>query len=732
MSTVTTSNLAKKTVIVTAIVSAINLLFLGLLLLILDRYQFNLAQERKARDVLSIVAQLTTNIQFATGALVEQNRDVDEQEQNQREVFENLTKNYEALKLTLGDDPSESKRLDNLAALFERSFQLLDRFHQSHLSRKRRGGKLYHDVYIVEMMDSVDSIEQELGDIEQKYGQIESASDDLTKITSGNNVYYVLIGAFVLNAICTVLAIVWFLNGIGKRINKVCNNTINLGLNMPLLPESDQGDEISQLDLKFRNLADYLSTAKSRESLILEHAADFICLLDNKGVIASVSERSATILGYTTTDLVGRRLLSLLSESSAETLRLAQAAMINGDDNAALKLTIKRGNGTNGEFDFRMRLTADEKVICIATDITEQNAIESGIAASADDYRIILDSLPLAVLALSQSGLIEDVNAAGQTMTGYNRAELVGKPLEYILTDKDAGPNTSQFSSASKTALPQLQVLNGANGQQNLVEVSLGSYVEGKSGAKCSLFALKDVSVQEQIESAKRDFINMIGHDLRSPLMSLYCTVNMIAESSPIAEMQNAEKILQDLIDLTTDFLSLGKLESNQVVFDFAATTVSKLMVHLLQLLSQDERFKNLDMQVKRPLGDATVILDSEQIISAVSHLLLLVTMASLPGASYRFDFELKGESFVISVLSNSFNAGNDLIKGLDLPYSFFIPANLGLRGALCLGLVRTVIERHQGRLESITQADQGGKSGLSISLPLQERRPVSPLRSPV
>jgi PAS domain S-box-containing protein len=712
------SSLAKKTVIVTAVVSLLNLLFLAFLLTILARYEFNLEQQRKAREVLSIVAQLTTNIQFATGSLAEQNRDLEEQEQNQREVYQSLKSNLADLRLSLQNDPGENKRLDTLANLFDRSFEYFDRFRQSQLSRKRRGGKLYHDVYVVDLMDCVDSIEQELAAIEQKYGQIESDSDDLTRVTSGNNVYFVLIGAFLLNAICTIVAIIWFLRSISTRIKNICNNTINLGLNMPLLPESSGDDEIALLDRKFRDLAAYLNTAKSRETLILEHAADFICLLDDKGVIVMVSDSSASILGYATSDLMGRRLLSLLPEADVETLRKALVALVSNKDVAFARLQIKRGDGTTGVFTFRMRMNIDQKVICIASDITEQSALERALAASASDYRTILDSLPVAVIGLSQGGFIEDVSTAGQSMSGYTSTELVGKPLSFVLADIKDNIDTSQLAHNAGIA-PMLQILNGAHDQKRFVEVSFGSYVESKSGAKCSLAALKDVSVQEQIESAKRDFINMIGHDLRSPLMSLYCTVNMIAESSPSQAMQDAERILQDLMELTTDFLSLGKLESGQINFDFAATTVSSVLAQMLDSFFADDRFKNLHVRVTKPVGDATILVDGEQLIAAARQLFLLVVIASRSGTDYCIDFELRGEYFAISVLSNGSSFGDDLSLSLARPYNFFIPGNLGLRGALCLGLVRSIVERHQGRLQLLLPGDKDVMGGLTISLPL-------------
>jgi PAS domain S-box-containing protein len=59
----------------------------------------------------------------------------------------------------------------------------------------------------------------------------------------------------------------------------------------------------------------------------------------------------------------------------------------------------------------------------------------------ADDWRLIIDAVPAALLAVDQTGCIVVANRAAERIFGYAGAELLGQPIEMLLPERFRGPH---------------------------------------------------------------------------------------------------------------------------------------------------------------------------------------------------------------------------------------------------------------------------------------------------
>lgn len=188
--------------------------------------------------------------------------------------------------------------------------------------------------------------------------------------------FLLLVAGCVANLGMVIAMALFFSRDIVQRVFVMLDNSMRLAMQRPLHPQLGGGDEISQLDRAFHDMADALTDAMEKQRALIDNAQDVICSLDESGKFAAVNSASKTVFGYDSEDLVGSSLFNLLPDEDFATIR------------AKLK-DIKEGS--TDHFEVRM-IRKDRKVIdllwsvswspmeetffCVAHDITERKGAE--------------------------------------------------------------------------------------------------------------------------------------------------------------------------------------------------------------------------------------------------------------------------------------------------------------------------------------------------------------------
>lgn len=118
-----------------------------------------------------------------------------------------------------------------------------------------------------------------------------------------------------------------------------------------------------------------------------------------------------------------------------------------------------------------------------------------------------------------------------------------------------------------------------------------------------------------ETDQLKRDLINMVSHDLRSPLTSLLAVVSMLKDETYGALSPDGKEILSQsrnnvlrLISLINDLLDVERLESGVVEFNPKDVAVSDIVIDCMNSLNALTKAKQLRFDVY--VGDARVFVD--------------------------------------------------------------------------------------------------------------------------
>jgi protein-histidine pros-kinase len=205
------------------------------------------------------------------------------------------------------------------------------------------------------------------------------------------------------------------------------------------------------------------------------------------------------------------------------------------------------------------------------------------LRVSEEKFRGLLESAPDAMVIIDEQHRIALINAQTETIFGYPRAEIVGKPIAILIPEESRGKYLAQLAAfttgAGAVPLGRVMDLHGVrkDGSEFPIEVSFG-LLKIEAGILVSN-AIRDITARRQIEAslaeaskAKSDFLASVSHELRTPLNAIIGFSEIIRDAviGPLdaryqeyaGDINGAGLHLQNIIN---DILDISKIEGGRL-----------------------------------------------------------------------------------------------------------------------------------------------------------------------
>ena len=232
-----------------------------------------------------------------------------------------------------------------------------------------------------------------------------------------------------------------------------------------------------------------------------------------------------------------------------------------------------------------------------------------------------LESAPDAIVICDESGAIVFANRQVGTLFGYDREEILGRPVEHLVPERYRARHAGHRSDFANN--PRVRPMGAGlklhalhrNGTEFPVEISLSAIVD----ASGTLFAaaIRDVTDRQRIEAeliaareaadranrAKSRFLATASHDLRQPLQALSLlngTLRRIPMGPPASEaLAQQELAITGMSRLVNALLDISKLESGAIRPEITDFTVRSLFEQLQREFAAPALEKGLELRVE-------------------------------------------------------------------------------------------------------------------------------------
>lgn len=252
--------------------------------------------------------------------------------------------------------------------------------------------------------------------------------------------------------------------------------------------------------------------------------------------------------------------------------------------------------------------------------------------------------------------------------------------------------------------------------------------VEVALRARKQQYLVRDLLQEQRQATEKRDeFFATLSHELRTPLNVILGWVEILksgrldhtSQQSALEVLERNANIQKGLID---DILDISRIVTGKMFFEPAPISIREVVESMVSSVLPKARDKQIDLKMKVPAGDCTVMGDEQRLAQVLSNLLTNAIKFTPQGGKVSVDVSVQKKNVEISVTDNG--------QGIDpkfLPHIFDRlkqedMSTTRLHGGLGLGLAiaHHIVQEHEGKLEALSDG-RGKGSTMKLTLPLYQ-----------
>jgi PAS domain S-box-containing protein len=186
-----------------------------------------------------------------------------------------------------------------------------------------------------------------------------------------------------------------------------------------------------------------------------------------------------------------------------------------------------------------------------------------------DWSHFLIQKTPGAVITADNQGRITEFNPAAESMTGFSRAEALGRVAGEILNFQGGEANfpLGQVWEGKLEVTQELTLLN-RSGQEVPVMISTFALPDEGMAAQGGAVIIRDLTLVKRMETERRHLVNMFAHDLKTPVVGTAGLIRRLLQGKlgPLSPpqlnyLQTVDRELHRLEELITRFLEFAHLD---------------------------------------------------------------------------------------------------------------------------------------------------------------------------
>lgn len=627
----------------------------------------------------------------------------------------------------LRNKPEERQALESIKATCDQGSTLLKQVK----SLYRQGAFQDANARIQKVRPIIKRVAEEVDKIRVEEEKIEFSSPKIQE-EQRRGVRQLLLGGVIFNILLAVSLAIYFNRGTSRRLAILVDNSRRLAEGKQLNAPLEGNDEIAQLDRVFNEMAQKMVSAAIKERAIVEHAADVICSIDTNYCFAKVSPAANRVWGFEPEELIGKPFLELIHPSNVEASKAfidnAKSANSSKSIEPTFETTMVRKDGTIVNILWSVYWSAGDKLLfCVAHDITERKHAENLLKETEARLRLIVESLPIGLLMVSDYGIIQLTNPTIEQMFALPASNLIGEEFVTLLADDIS--RTTFFNILAEASKNSHEVVAVRNDETTFpAELSL-TPIETLEG-KRFLALIIDVTQRHEVERLKQEFIAMVSHELKTPLSSVQNYLELLAKGvygtltkKGSQKLPTIESNIKRLIDLIKELLDVERLESGKMSMNPSRTTTHWIVERSIESVRVPADEKQID--IISNVADTELKVDADRLVQVMINLLSNAIKFSEPSGKITISSIDHGEEFEFQVEDHGRGIPSSHVDKVFEKFQQVTTDDSRKHGGTGLGLAicKAIVQQHGGEIG--VSSTEGKGSTFWFRLPKQVKHPT-------
>lgn len=472
-----------------------------------------------------------------------------------------------------------------------------------------------------------------------------------------------------------------------------------------------------------------------------------ILVVDDEKVIRDGCSRVLSGKGYDAiTAENGREALDILAKEPLDIILLdlkmpvmsgEEVLEITGEKYPDIPVIIITGHGTvdtavecmkKGAYDFITKPFQIDQFLLIITRAAEKRNLEQKARQfEQENIRNLYD------LNLEKSRLKTIINYMGNGVMVTNRnleVVLHNPALMRLMEISEEVENPAPISTIihDESLINTLKQIQGGESSENesiSQEINAGTNVLRAISAPAlgpdssivgTVTVIEDITAFKQLDQMKTDFVNMVAHELRSPLSAIKQQNHVLLEGlcGPLGEKQHefvsrGSNRIDSLLELINDLLDVAKIEAGKYVQRRVPTDIGQAIEDTIALMDSKAREKGIALSFS--LKDLKPVqADPKNIEEIFNNLISNAINYSPEGGKVTVTAQGQGEYMEIRVEDTGVGISpEELPKIFDKFYRVKHPKTRQVIGTgLGLAIVKGIVDAHHGTIDVESVVDKG------------------------
>lgn len=461
---------------------------------------------------------------------------------------------------------------------------------------------------------------------------------------------------------------------------------------------------------------------------IFEASKDAIGYATIDGTILLINRAFSELTGFSREELLTMNVRDLIPEQHRKQRDHMVAQVLQTGEPGEYEIDYLRKNGSQVPVSIAVFpvMGNDGKptgLAAIIRDLTERKHAE-------EQFRLVVESSPNGLLMVDEQGTIRMVNMQVDQLFGYERAELIGQPVEILVPQHvradHAGDRAEFFGHSESRAMGRGRDLYGVrkNGQEFPLEIGL-SPIRTPDGMRV-LASVVDITerkhIQKQLWRAERlaelgTLASGMAHEIGTPMNVI------LGRAEYLLQRTADEGMKKGLATIVTQIERITKV-MNQLLAFARRGTPERRAVDLAEIVEDSlEMFQERIVRSRITVGKAieanmpSVLADRDQLIQVLINLMMNSLHAMPEGGRLRLSLAHEGSHVCLGVSDTGHGMPEEVRSKVFEP--FFTTKDFGKGTGLGLTVVKGIVEEHGGTIAVESVVDKG--TTFWIRLPLDE-----------
>lgn len=508
-------------------------------------------------------------------------------------------------------------------------------------------------------------------------------------------------------------------------------------LSVTAVPLTVGGSESMGYTIIARDLTDlrrsraHLAASEERYRIMMESAHEGIGAIDTNGKIIFANSRLGEMLGYTPEAIKELSLPILFFPEDLSTIGELVERGLNRDT-AVTEIRLRHKNGSPVWVILSTApFLSDEGVVSVAgflTDISDRKRSETLLKSNESLLRSYFEYVPVGIALSTLGGVIERVNPALITISGYESKNLLGSSLSLFLgLDETSRLDTftklvEELSTGDTPSIPFEIPFETKDGRSIWIQVTV-SLMRDEAGDPSKLVSvIRDETQRKDADRIKAEFVSVTSHELRTPLTSIRGALGLLTGGVMGELPDSAQRMLEiavestdRLIRLINDILDLERLSSGNIPLALQECEAQTLIERAIDEVVGIAELAEVETRIGTVEGK--VWADADRVIQTLTNLIGNAIKFSPSSSVVTVSAQTEGDHVRFKVQDHGPGIPADQLETIFGRFQQVDASDSRAKAGTGLGLAisRTIVEQHGGLIWADSAIGKGSIFNFTI-----------------